>query len=98
MFGRNLAETVLYEQKKTGGYIPVFVERCVEFIREKGDYFFTEHENILNRMLHVHSIVCLRIVITMIFEGLSEEGLFRLPGHQKQVSILRDAFNRGISR
>ncbi|XP_046853724.1 rho GTPase-activating protein 24-like isoform X3 [Xenia sp. Carnegie-2017] len=61
MFGRNLAETVLYEQKKTGGYIPVFVERCVEFIREK---------------------------------GLSEEGLFRLPGHQKQVSILRDAFNR----
>ncbi|XP_046853723.1 rho GTPase-activating protein 24-like isoform X2 [Xenia sp. Carnegie-2017] len=62
MFGRNLAETVLYEQKKTGGYIPVFVERCVEFIREK---------------------------------GLSEEGLFRLPGHQKQVSILRDAFNRG---
>lgn len=36
MFGRNLAETVVHEARKTGGYIPIFVERCVEFIREKG--------------------------------------------------------------
>ncbi|CAB3998928.1 rho GTPase-activating 24 isoform X1 [Paramuricea clavata] len=62
MFGRNLAETVMHEFRKTGGYIPIFVERCVEFIREK---------------------------------GLSEEGLFRLPGDQKQVALLRDAFNKG---
>ena len=63
MFGRNLSETVTYEARKTGGYIPVFVERCVEFIRER---------------------------------GLAEEGLFRLPGDQKQVIILRDAFNKGM--
>lgn len=36
MFGRNLTETVKYEARKTGGFIPVIVERCVEFIREKG--------------------------------------------------------------
>lgn len=36
MFGRNLVDTVMYEFRKTGGYIPIFVERCVEFIREKG--------------------------------------------------------------
>jgi hypothetical protein len=36
MFGRNLAETVTYEFRKTGGYIPIFVERSVEFIRDKG--------------------------------------------------------------
>ena len=38
MFGRNLADTVLHETRKSGGYIPIFVERCVEFIREKGVY------------------------------------------------------------
>lgn len=36
MFGRNLAETVMHEFRKTGGFIPIFVERCVEFIRERG--------------------------------------------------------------
>ena len=36
MFGRNLSETVTHEARKIGGYIPILVERCVEFIREKG--------------------------------------------------------------
>ncbi|XP_028406785.1 rho GTPase-activating protein 24-like isoform X2 [Dendronephthya gigantea] len=62
MFGRNLADTVMHEFRKSGGYIPIFVERCVEFIREK---------------------------------GLNEEGLFRLPGDNQQVTLLRDAFNKG---
>ena len=30
-----------------------------------------------------------------IFKGLSEEGLFRLPGQAKNVAELKDAFNRG---
>ena len=33
--------------------------------------------------------------ISCIFKGLSEEGLFRLPGQAKNVAELKDAFNRG---
>ena len=32
-----------------------------------------------------------------IFKGLSEEGLFRLPGQAKNVAELKDAFNRGTA-
>lgn len=30
------------------------------------------------------------------YEGLKEEGLFRLPGHVEKVASLKDAFNKGI--
>lgn len=62
MFGRSLAETVRFEARRGGGYVPLIVEKCVDFIRAN---------------------------------GLSEEGLFRLPGQAKNVAELKDAFNRG---
>ena len=88
MFGRNLAETVTYEFRKTGGYIPIFVERSVEFIRDKGWQitFMTMY------MCNWYMYVCLK---NDFLSGLNEEGLFRLPGDQKQVTQLRDAFNKG---
>lgn len=62
MFGRSLAETVRFETRRGGGYVPLIVQKCVDFIKAN---------------------------------GLSEEGLFRLPGQAKNVAELKDAFNRG---
>lgn len=62
MFGRSLAETVKFETRRGGGYVPLIVSKCVNFIKAN---------------------------------GLSEEGLFRLPGQAKNVAELKDAFNRG---
>lgn len=62
MFGRSLAETVKFEARRGGGYVPLIVSKCVDFIKAN---------------------------------GLSEEGLFRLPGQAKNVAELKDAFNRG---
>lgn len=62
MFGRSLAETVKFEARRGGGYVPHVVHKCVDFIKA---------------------------------HGLTEEGLFRLPGQAKNVADLKDAFNRG---
>ncbi|MBN3321317.1 RHG25 protein, partial [Atractosteus spatula] len=62
VFGQNLADTLLYEQKFGHHSVPILVEKCAEFIRE---------------------------------HGLSEEGIFRLPGQDNQVKQFRDAFDAG---
>ncbi|XP_006625613.2 rho GTPase-activating protein 25 [Lepisosteus oculatus] len=62
VFGQNLADTLLYEQKFGHQSVPILVEKCAEFIRE---------------------------------HGLSEEGIFRLPGQDNQVKQFRDAFDAG---
>ena len=36
MFGRYLAETIKFEKRLGGGFVPIIVEKCVEFITEKG--------------------------------------------------------------
>lgn len=36
MFGRSLAETVRFETRRGGGYVPLIVQKCVDFIRANG--------------------------------------------------------------
>lgn len=36
MFGRSLAETVKFETRRGGGYVPLIVHKCVDFIRAHG--------------------------------------------------------------
>lgn len=36
MFGRSLAETVKSEMRRGGGYVPLIVHKCVDFIRTNG--------------------------------------------------------------
>ena len=36
MFGRSLEETMQVEARLGGAYVPVFVHKCVSFIREHG--------------------------------------------------------------
>ena len=36
MFGRSLAETVKFEARRGGGFIPIVVDKCVDFIRKQG--------------------------------------------------------------
>ena len=36
MFGRSLAETVKFEKRFGGGFVPIIVEKCVKYITEKG--------------------------------------------------------------
>ncbi|NWW55132.1 RHG25 protein, partial [Pedionomus torquatus] len=62
VFGQRLAETMAYEQKFGQHQVPILVQKCAEFIRER---------------------------------GMSEEGIFRLPGQDNLVKQLRDAFDAG---
>lgn len=39
MFGRSLAETVKFETRRGGGYVPLIVHKCVDFIRAHGKSF-----------------------------------------------------------
>ena len=44
MFGRSLAETVRFETRRGGGYVPFIVQKCVDFIRANGKpncFFFS---------------------------------------------------------
>ena len=36
MFGRSLEETMAVETRLGGGYVPIFLHRCVTFLREHG--------------------------------------------------------------
>ena len=36
MFGRSLAETVKFEARRGGGYVPLIVSKCVNFIKTNG--------------------------------------------------------------
>ena len=36
MFGRSLAETVKFETRRGGGYVPLIVSKCVNFIKANG--------------------------------------------------------------
>lgn len=36
MFGRSLAETVKFEARRGGGYVPHVVHKCVDFIKAHG--------------------------------------------------------------
>ena len=36
MFGRSLAETVKAEMRRGGGYVPLIVHKCVDFIKANG--------------------------------------------------------------
>ena len=38
MFGRSLAETVRFETRRGGGYVPLIVQKCVDFIRANGKH------------------------------------------------------------
>ena len=38
MFGRSLAETVRFETRRGGGYVPFIVQKCVDFIRANGKH------------------------------------------------------------
>lgn len=38
MFGRSLQETMAVETRLGGGYIPIFLHRCVSFLREHGQF------------------------------------------------------------
>ena len=41
MFGRSLAETVRFETRRGGGYVPFIVLKCVDFIRLNGKHVCT---------------------------------------------------------
>lgn len=62
VFGRSLVDTVASEQRFGPQMVPILVQKCVEFIKER---------------------------------GLSEEGIFRLPGQDNAVRQFRDAFDAG---
>ncbi|XP_060539330.1 LOW QUALITY PROTEIN: rho GTPase-activating protein 25 [Pantherophis guttatus] len=62
VFGQQLGDTMMYEQRFGQHQVPILVETCAEFIRKN---------------------------------GLSEEGVFRLPGQDNLVKKLRDAFDAG---
>lgn len=87
MFGGDLAETVKYESRKGGGFVPIVIDRCIERIRDDGEYLLGKYINRL-RVNGWLTIVC-------IFPGLDEEGLFRLPGNMKITGELKAAFNKG---
>ena len=36
MFGRSLAETIKFETRRGGGFVPLVVSKCVEFIKTYG--------------------------------------------------------------
>lgn len=36
MFGRSLAETLKFEARRGGGYVPHVVHKCVDFIKAHG--------------------------------------------------------------
>ena len=36
MFGRSLEETMAVETRLGGSYVPIFLHRCVTFLREHG--------------------------------------------------------------
>ena len=36
MFGRSLEETMAVETRLGGGYIPIFLHRCVAFLKDHG--------------------------------------------------------------
>lgn len=38
MFGRSLAETVRFETRRGGGYVPLIVLKCVDFIKANGTF------------------------------------------------------------
>ncbi|KAL4636035.1 rho GTPase-activating protein 25 [Arapaima gigas] len=62
VFGRSLADIIMYEQRLGPQQVPILVQKCAEFIRE---------------------------------HGLTEEGIFRLPGQDNQVKHFRDTFDAG---
>ncbi|KAM3830589.1 rho GTPase-activating protein 25 [Vipera latastei] len=62
VFGQQLGDTMMYEQRFGQHQVPILVEKCAEFIRKN---------------------------------GLTEEGIFRLPGQDNLVKKLRDAFDAG---
>lgn len=62
VFGQRLADTILYEKKYGRHLVPILMEKCADFILEK---------------------------------GLSEEGIFRLPGQDNLVKQLKEAFDAG---
>ncbi|NXC30165.1 RHG25 protein, partial [Campylorhamphus procurvoides] len=62
VLGSAAGDTVAYEQKFGQPQVPILVQKCAEFILER---------------------------------GLSEEGIFRLPGQDNLVRQLRDAFDAG---
>ena len=37
MFGRNLADTLRVDLKRGGGFVPIILEKCVEFLRQTGN-------------------------------------------------------------
>ena len=40
MFGRHLAETVKFETRRGGGFVPLIVQKCADFIRAHGESLF----------------------------------------------------------
>ena len=46
MFGRSLAETVKFEARRGGGYVPLVVHKCVDFIRAHGKKNWTLQFNL----------------------------------------------------
>ncbi|KAM8972357.1 rho GTPase-activating protein 25 [Pelodytes ibericus] len=62
VFGQQLADTIAYEKKFGFHPVPILLEKCADFIRER---------------------------------GLTEEGIFRLPGQDNLVKQLKEAFDAG---
>ncbi|KAM4678317.1 rho GTPase-activating protein 25 isoform 2-T2 [Discoglossus pictus] len=62
VFGQRLVDTITYEKKFGRHLVPILMEKCADFIRER---------------------------------GLSEEGIFRLPGQDTMVKQLKEAFDAG---
>ena len=64
MFGRSLAETVRFETRRGGGYVPLIVQKCVDFIRANG-----KHTCMIRTSYVVHVRIHVPYVQVMLFGG-----------------------------
>jgi hypothetical protein len=60
MFGRSLEETMAVETRLGGSYVPIFLHRCVTFLREHGGGL---HQTSYSLSTYLHNIVqpCMRL-------------------------------------
>ena len=58
MFGRALAETVKFESRMGGGFVPIVVEKCVNFIRENGEFLSHGVRHLVNIVQIQHCCGC----------------------------------------
>lgn len=77
----------LLPPQSSGQQIPVVVESCIRFINLHGESLSVRSSE------RAHVSRYLRLLRT--FSGLHHEGIFRVPGSQREVNLIRDAFERG---